>query len=87
MICAVSCGPHTPSPVDTALPQVVKAGRTIATVSVEIRQKATGTLVALGKHIKFLHASEKPLISEEDVRAMVKRYSNSNGSSSTQSKL
>ena len=40
--------------------QVVKAGRTIATVAVELRQKRTGKLVAVGKHIKFLSEGKEP---------------------------
>ena len=42
--------------------QVVKAGRTIATIAVELRQKRTGKLVAVGKHIKFLSEGKEPLV-------------------------
>lgn len=38
--------------------EVVKTGKTIATISVEVRQSSTHKLVALGRHIKFLAENE-----------------------------
>ena len=39
--------------------QVVKVGRTVATINADIRMVGSGRLVAQGRHTKFLHADEQ----------------------------
>lgn len=34
--------------------QVVKSGRSVATITVSLRRQSTGTLVAQGTHVKFI---------------------------------
>lgn len=41
--------------------QLVKSGRTIATIDVQLRDKATGSLVAQGTHVKFIAQDEPDL--------------------------
>lgn len=43
--------------------RLVKSGRTIATIDVQIKDKATGALVAQGTHVKFIAQDELDLTS------------------------
>ena len=38
---------------------MIKIGKTIATVNVEIRNKLTGRLVASGRHMKFIAGKQQ----------------------------
>lgn len=45
--------------------QVVKIGKTIATIAVELRHKTTGRLIASGRHMKFLSDKEEQAVTRD----------------------
>lgn len=49
-------------------PQVLKVGRSIATIAVDLRDESSGTLVAQGTHVKFVSEKE-PDLSQMAARA------------------
>jgi len=53
------------------LAKVVKIGKTIATIAVELRNRNTGRLVASGRHMKFLSDKKEQSVKMELPKSML----------------